>query len=719
MWLMIEMILASAAALATIIVGVTVWLGERRNYLRLPFLYLTVVVALWIVSNLLFQVALEEARFAVALISYTTALLVAVQTLYFVVRLVRDKLDQRMRLVLLFGYASAVLAAVPGVVGVGIEKASIVTQPIGIVIYGILVLGYLLASCAVLFKSYRHANRILKRQISLILLGVVASSVIGVLFNLILPMMGNYSLVQLGPSGAVFFVAAVAYAIARYSLFDVRLTILRGIAYLATFSTLAALYLILAAFIMDFIYGRQAPPGQIAFNITVALLMALLLQPLQRFFDRLTARIFYRDHYDTDAFFKNINRALSSSTDLRKILEQTAEAVATTLKAEQAFLFVYTDDTHHIAAGTEGYSRIAPADTRVLDEHIATSPNKSEVIRVDDMSLEPRLKRLLISYNVEVIVPIIREKQVMGYLCLGEKRSGAYSRRDLRLLQTIVDELIIAIQKAIAVQQVKELNTSLEQRIDAATKELRASNAQLQRLDEVKDEFISMASHQLRTPLTSIKGYVSMLMEGDVGEVTAEQKHLLREAFMSSERMVRLISDFLNVSRLQTGKFIIDKHPVDLAQLVQNELDGLETSATGRGMKFSYKRPKNIPLLMLDENKLQQVVMNFCDNALYYSKESSTIKVTLKKSKEAIEFTVVDTGIGVPKAQQAQLFSKFFRATNARQQRPDGTGVGLFLAKKVIDAHGGEMIFSSRENKGSTFGFSLPLERVLAGGDAD
>jgi signal transduction histidine kinase len=201
-------------------------------------------------------------------------------------------------------------------------------------------------------------------------------------------------------------------------------------------------------------------------------------------------------------------------------------------------------------------------------------------------------------------------------------------------------------------------------------------------------------------------------MEGDVGKVTPQQKHLLEEAFISSERMVRLIGDFLNVSRLQTGKFVIDKRPVDLAKLVAQELEGLTPNATARNLKFIYKKPKNIPILDLDENKIQQVIMNFSDNALYYSKENSTIKVSLRVVDGQVEFTVKDSGIGVPADQQAQLFNKFFRATNARKQRPDGTGVGLFLAKKVIDDHGGKVMFESKENKGSMFGFQLPIKKL-------
>lgn len=318
----------------------------------------------------------------------------------------------------------------------------------------------------------------------------------------------------------------------------------------------------------------------------------------------------------------------------------------------------------------------------------------------------------MVSHRLEIVLQLTQESTVIGYVCLGSQLVSSYTPRDIRLLEAIEQELVIAIQNARSVDKVRELNATLQQRVNEATRELRASNAQLQRLDEAKDEFISMASHQLRTPLTSIKGYISMLMEGDVGKVSNDQKHLLQEAFVSSERMVRLIGDFLNVSRLQTGKFIIDKQPVDLAKLVGREIESLGPNAAARSLKFTYKQPKNVPKLSLDESKIQQVIMNFADNAIYYSKEKSTIKVSLTVVKDRVEFTIKDTGIGVPLAEQNNLFSKFFRATNARKQRPDGTGVGLFLAKKVIDAHDGRVIFESKENKGSTFGFSLPLSKL-------
>jgi signal transduction histidine kinase len=242
--------------------------------------------------------------------------------------------------------------------------------------------------------------------------------------------------------------------------------------------------------------------------------------------------------------------------------------------------------------------------------------------------------------------------------------------------------------------------------------QLQKSNEKLKALDETKDEFISMASHQLRTPLTSVKGYVSMVLEGDAGPVNEQQKKLLDQAFFSSQRMVYLIADLLNISRLKTGKFIIDAKPTQLAEVVEGELQQLVNTAKNHHNTLVYNKPPNFPVLMLDETKIRQVIMNFVDNAIYYTPAGGTVTISLVDRGESIELTVTDTGIGVPKAEQHNLFTKFFRADNAKKTRPDGTGLGLFMAQKVIVASGGAILFRSEEGKGSTFGFTFSKAKL-------
>ncbi len=243
-------------------------------------------------------------------------------------------------------------------------------------------------------------------------------------------------------------------------------------------------------------------------------------------------------------------------------------------------------------------------------------------------------------------------------------------------------------------------------------KQLQQNNQKLRELDETKDEFISMASHQLRTPLTSVKGYVSMVLEGDAGQITKQQSQLLNQAFVSAQRMVYLIADLLNVSRLKTGKFVIQWQQTQLADVIEGEIAQLTATAKGRKLEMVYHKPTNFPIIWLDETKIRQVIMNFADNAIYYTPAGGHIDINLVDKGETIEFTVVDNGIGVPKSEQKSMFTKFYRAANAQKARPDGTGLGLFMAQKVIVAQGGAVIFHSEEGKGSTFGFSFAKAKL-------
>ena len=176
--------------------------------------------------------------------------------------------------------------------------------------------------------------------------------------------------------------------------------------------------------------------------------------------------------------------------------------------------------------------------------------------------------------------------------------------------------------------------------------------------------------------------------------------------------MVYLIADLLNVSRLRTGNLVIEPAPINLADIIQDEVNQLLETAAGRNLTLTYHKPAHFPVLELDETKIRQVVMNFVDNAIYYTPSGGHIDVTLNETDKAVELLVSDDGIGVPKSEQHHLFTKFYRAKNAQKARPDGTGLGLFMAQKVVVAQGGATIFSSKEGHGSTFGFTFPKARL-------
>jgi signal transduction histidine kinase len=585
-------------------------------------------------------------------------------------------------------------------------------------VYSIYFLSYLIASLVLLLRLYASTtDKRRKAQVSLILKVSAICIPFGALFNLVFPFIGNYDLIMIGPLFVLPILIAVFYAMARYSLFDIRLVLARSTAYIAALAVLAGVYY-LVIFAVSRLFAGPADSDPL--SVGVALLLALFFQPIRSLFDKATNSLFFRKQYSAVEFYERLNKILNSSVGLTTLIKNASLEIGKVLRAEQAILFVYQSDTgQFISAGTKNHFRIEQDDMRAVLRLAAEAKEEILIVRFLQDSLQS--VRFLKQHELSLVLPLRREGEVIGCLLLGEPQARQYTDTDIRVLETISDGLAVAMQNALSVQEVKNVNATLKERIEVATQELRTTNTQLQRLDVAKDEFVSMASHQLRTPLTSVKGYISMVLEGDAGKITGTQRQLLSEAFASSERMVHLINDFLNVSRLQTGKFVLERREVDFGKLVEKEVESLRSTARMHELVLDYRAPASFPHVSIDDGKIRQVIMNFIDNAIYYSREQSVITVSVAREGNDIVFEVRDTGIGVPKSEQARLFTKFYRASNARKQRPDGTGVGLFLAKKVVDAHGGSIVFNSIEGKGSTFGFRLPIEKLrnTAGKQAD
>ena len=558
------------------------------------------------------------------------------------------------------------------------------------------------------YVAWRKSDTIRRKQVAIYMTGLLVSSIPGFVVDLLLPVLGDYRYVWVGPVAIILFLFAIMYSIVKYRLMDVKTAVARSVSYMLLLIALAVVYIISAYVISIVIFQRTLTiDSRLNFmNMVLAILLAFLYQPIKRFFNKLTDRVFYYGEYDADTFAREISKILTYTADLQLLTRRVGNYIASSLKAEKVAFCIPEKGIY----GRTGRRRLSVVeeDVRRIMDYYYKNCSFPEVILANQVK-DPELKKLLDIHRTKIVIPLLHQNQETGILFLGEHKSLGYSSRDIEMLESIAGELAVSIRNSLSMEEINELNKSLQRRIDEATKELRFSNRQLQRLDEAKNEFISMASHQLRTPLTSIKGYLDMMLEGDLGKISPTQRAVLREAFSSSERMVRLINDFLNVSRLQTGKFTIDKQSVDIAQILRDEVSLLKVVADQRSVEMVLKIDKKIPSLAVDSEKIRQVMLNMIDNAIYYSNPHKKVVITLKSSGKMIEFSVKDSGIGVSKSEQTNLFGKFFRGTNAKKRRPDGTGVGLFLAKKVILSHDGEMIFESEEGKGSTFGFRLPV----------
>jgi signal transduction histidine kinase len=233
---------------------------------------------------------------------------------------------------------------------------------------------------------------------------------------------------------------------------------------------------------------------------------------------------------------------------------------------------------------------------------------------------------------------------------------------------------------------------------------------QLVQLNQAKEEFISIASHQLRTPATSVKQYLGMVVEGFVGDVTLEQRQLLEKAYESNERQLRIIADLLKVAQVDSGKMKLYKSEVDINELLTDVVEEQRQIALGRKQSISFTPLKKTVKLVLDRDSLRMVLENIIDNAGKYSVGTENIEVTVSSNDDEVCINVIDQGVGIESEDTNRLYQKFSRISNPLSTKVGGSGLGLYWAKKIIDMHDGHIEYRPNAPRGSIFSIYLPIK---------
>jgi signal transduction histidine kinase len=255
-----------------------------------------------------------------------------------------------------------------------------------------------------------------------------------------------------------------------------------------------------------------------------------------------------------------------------------------------------------------------------------------------------------------------------------------------------------------------KLEISRREEIQKLAVDLKTANEKLVELDRAKSEFLSIAAHQLRTPLSVIKGYVSLLLDGDYGKICNSKMHgVLDNIYKTNEHLVHLVDDFLSLARLESGRIEYSFKDIDLAEVVSQAVEEFGEKVKEKDLKLVLKIQKKLPKIWADAEKVHNVVFNFIDNAIKYSNQG-TLVVKLEKEDCVINCSVEDNGIGMSKVDLENIFQKFYRGKNVTGLEVGGTGLGLYVCRRFIEAHNGRIWARSRgKGKGSIFGFTLPI----------
>jgi signal transduction histidine kinase len=396
-----------------------------------------------------------------------------------------------------------------------------------------------------------------------------------------------------------------------------------------------------------------------------------------------------------------IAKKLTSSLAPEEVLNTIVESTAKAMGAKGCSLLLLTPDKkqliHTISYGlSESYLRKGP----VRSDAVISEVLKGNPVAIQDAAQDPRVqyKEQAIREGIASMlsVPLMPEGEIMGVMRIYTSGQRQFSLEDIEFLSSVANLGAIALGKA---RMHEALGRDLEER-----------SIEVSRLEEDKARFLrflSIAAHDLKAPLTAIQGFLWVMLGGFSGELTDKQRHMLQRSSRRINELLNLISDLLDIPRIESGQTVQEIKEVSLCEVVRCSCDDLRGQAKEKGVKLKVELPQGLLKIPGSSPRLQQVMTNLVSNAINYTPEG-VITVRVKEEDNDIKVEVMDTGIGIPPEDLSRVFDDFFRASNVEIR---GTGLGLSITRRIVEAHGGNICVESpcpESNTGSKFTFTLP-----------
>jgi len=648
----ITIILISIAGATNLFLTIYVYTRNSKSPINKSFLYFGGSLVLWCFVNLLLLIFKET--FYIRL-TYSVGTIFSLTSIFFVVALSGLKMRKWIATLLSTGCVvwSVVILFTPLVL-------TSLLHPIGfgwvtkdgplMLVWEIYILLMILASVVIPLTVLKKSDDKRKKQIQYYITGEALFALWVIIVFLILPLFGINQFNNLDSPATLFLVGFTSYSIIKYNLLGIKSLFLQAFMYALVIIGIISVLLLLMFIGSSLLANKLIWP---LYLIAVIVAIALFL----------IGRVFFIEKRDLEKAKINLTGLLEQSEKNRVEIETERDKTLTIINSFADGLIILDEKDKIFSINPEAEKMLGLKAEKIL--------NKTTYSLSDFIIAVPIASVLNDGLNNIYKKEITLSKDVFYQL----------SVIPLKLTEKDIGHLVV-------------LHDISREKI----------------VDRTKSEFVSLAAHQLRTPLSIMNWSMSMLKKGDFGKLNKEQKEIIERAYETNESMVSVVNNLLNITRIEEGRYIYETSVTDIKELVNSVLDNYHHLIKNKKINVELNYSDDLPKINIDSEKIKIAIQNLIDNAIKYSSVGGKIIITLKNDKKNVEFVMQDFGIGIPKDQSDSIFNKFFRSDNAKKVDPNGTGIGLFLTENIISAHGGKIWFESEEGKGTSFHFSLPIQ---------
>lgn len=704
-----------------VILGLFVYLKNRKKTINIIFFFISICISVWALTILISwsDWGAKHIDFwsnaAFWGPSFLPSFLLLFSLAFSEDEIKIKKLKKVVFLIFLLSFALLALALAQKI-NVKTINPWTIERGFGIKVFNIYFISFILLPFYFLFRTYKKSSGSVREQIYTIYIGFIAAIIVGCFFNLFLPLvLNNAKLTYLGPSaGGTMFVIVLAYAITKHRLLDINVIMRQYLVYAisiiaVTIPILISKYLIILYF----------PRSELILNYAILIFAIYIFPEVKNSLYSFANKYFFTSLYDTKEVIDDISLKLSATLRAKKVYYLIFEIFQKYIHAGRFGILIYNNKKQKYCYEYNYNFRFFNDFLKSLNREILQLIlEKRAPFLLNDLKDQPEkyqnLIKVMAACEVQLIIPLQVKGKLLGIIALGEKEAKeAYNEKEMQIMEIISTQAAITIENTMRYEEAKLFRKKLEHEVRMATQNLVCANEKLKKLDTAKSEFISIASHQLRTPLTVIKGYMSMLLEGSFGKLCKRKLDPLEKCYESNERLINLVENLLNISRIESGRIQMSFTPVEIADIAEMIIDELHPHARRKNIKLSLKKPKQpLEKIMVDREKLRQALMNLVDNAIKYTRNGE-VRIELKDIGDKIQICVIDTGTGIAPDLMPLLFKKFSHGFGPRTKyHTEGTGLGLFVTKQMVDMHKGKIWVESRtegKDRGSRFCIQIPL----------